>query len=160
MLLEMQPDLKYWLTLPQGSSYNPVAGNLQRALTVQFASLLPFTTPFRNSNGLSAKNFDQAAYQGSNSRHLELLMPHGLDDEASAGAGVQQRVRVTDYGVPFESYQTIKNLSSEQQPVVLDINATVTSACAASFSLCSFIFVLLPNALMLRHPKVAYILPK
>jgi hypothetical protein len=129
----MQPDTKYWLTLPKGSRYSAVAGKLQQHLSVQFSSTLRFTTPFKSDPSLlAAGDFDQAQYQGANSRRLELFMPHGLDDAASAATGLQQRVRLTDHGIPFHRYQSIKNITGTQEPAVLDINATVTSAYAAS----------------------------
>lgn len=139
-----QPDTKYWLTLPQGASYNAVAGKLRLPRSVQFASVLPFTTPFRQPDGLSARDIWQAAYQGANSRRLELFMPHGLDIAATAGAGIEQRIRLTDNGIPFESFQKVKNITGVQQPVVLDINATVTSAYAS----CLAFIVVVPSLLL------------
>jgi hypothetical protein len=95
---------------------------------VQFSGTLPFTTPFiSDPSVLTAADFDQAQYSGANSRRLQLFMPHGLDVATTDAARLQQRVRLTDHGIPFPRYQSIKNITGVQEPVVLDINATVES---------------------------------
>ena len=123
----MQPEQNYWLVLPKGSTYSATAGALQENLFVQFTSVLPFTTPLINSNSATAKDFNQAQWQGANSRNLELFMPHGLDDAQTVGNGLTQRLRLTDHGIPFESYSSIQGITGTQEPVVLEFDATAVS---------------------------------
>lgn len=123
----MQPEQNYWLALPKGSTYSSAAGALQENLFVQFISVLPFTTPLKDSSSATAKDFNQAQGQGANSRNLELFMPHGLDDAQTVGNGLPQRIRLTDHGIPFESYSSIKGITGTQEPVVLEFDATAVS---------------------------------
>eukprot|EP00892_Ulva_mutabilis_P003496 jgi/Ulvmu1/1518/UM011_0248.1 len=97
----LAPNTQYTVTLPSGTRYNDLAGPLREGISFTFRSRLPFTIPLRESNSITAANFNQA-FRGVDSTTLRLLLIHGIAAEP-ANRDIASRVSLVSMGPAFAS---------------------------------------------------------